>query len=169
MKNWIVFGCWFIGVTISFAQKNEETNSIAQSLTLEEFSKVAFDAYVYGLPLIEMEISKNKMTHPQYDGDKEWAPFGSFYHIRNFADPSQTRLRAPNVDVLYSGAWINLEQEPMVLFVPDAHDRYYSIQINDMYSNISGYIGRRTTGTKSGFYLLIAPTIPRKVTKILMV
>ena len=139
-----------------FAKNNDEVPTEIK-LTAEEVSKIANEAYIYGLSLVEMERSKNQMTHPQYEGDTEWATLGEFYHVRNFADPSTTRLRAPNVDVLYSGAWVDLKDEPVIVYVPDMGDRYYSIQVSDMYSNISGYIGTRTTGTKEGFYAIVGP------------
>lgn len=142
-------------------KKNEVATEI--KVSNEDVAKIAQEAYIYGVALVEMERSKNQMTHPQYDGDTEWAPLGEFYHVRNFADPSTTRLRAPNIDVLYSGAWVNLKDEPVVVYVPDMGDRYYSIQVNDMYSNISGYIGTRATGNKEGVYAIVGPEWDGKI------
>ena len=145
-----------VWTTSAYAKnKDEETTSI--TVSNDEVAKIAQEAYIYGVALVEMERSKNQMTHPQYDGDTEWATLGEFYHVRNFADPSTTRLRAPNIDVLYSGAWVNLKDQPVVVYVPDMGDRYYSIQVNDMYSNISGYIGTRATGNKEGVYAIVGP------------
>ncbi|MEG0480837.1 MAG: DUF1254 domain-containing protein [Clostridium sp.] len=137
----------------------KQTKEVDTNITVskEEVAKIAQEAYIYGLSLVEMERSKYLMTHPQYQGDTEWAPLGEFYHVRNFAVPETTRLRAPNIDVLYSGAWVDLEEQPVIVYVPDMGSRYYSIQINDMYSNIEGYIGTRTTGTKEGFYAIVGP------------
>ena len=137
--------------------KNKDEVATEITVSNENVAKIAQEAYIYGLSLVEMERSKYQMTHPQYEGETEWAPLGEFYHVRNFADPSTTRLRAPNIDVLYSGAWVNLEDQPVIVYVPDMGDRYYSIQVNDMYSNISGYIGTRATGTKEGFYAIVGP------------
>ncbi len=137
--------------------KNKDEEATDITVSNEEVAKIAQEAYIYGVALVEMERSKNQMTHPQYEGDTEWAPLGEFYHVRNFADPSTTRLRAPNIDVLYSGAWVNLKDQPVVVYVPDMGDRYYSIQVNDMYSNISGYIGTRATGNKEGVYAIVGP------------
>jgi len=45
----------------------------------------------------------------------------------------------PNNDTLYSTAWLDLGTEPIVLGVPDIpDDRYYVIQIVDMYTFNSG-------------------------------
>ncbi|WP_300386523.1 DUF1254 domain-containing protein [Clostridium sp.] len=141
----------------AYAKHKDDDDATEITVSNEEVIKIAKEAYIYGLSLVEMERSKNKMTHPQYKGDTEWAKLGEFYHVRNFADPSTTRLRAPNIDVLYSGAWVNLEDQPVIVYVPDMGDRYYAIQVSDMYSNVEGYIGTRTTGTKEGFYAIVGP------------
>ncbi|MGL5354322.1 MAG: DUF1254 domain-containing protein, partial [Clostridium sp.] len=153
MSTFVFTGVIYID---AYAKNN---NEVATEITVsnEEVSKIAQEAYIYGLSLVEMERSKNQMTNPQYKGDTEWAKLGEFYHVRNFADPETTRLRAPNIDVLYSGAWVDLKEQPVIVYVPEMDNRYYSIQISDMYSNIEGYIGTRTTGTKEGFYAIVGP------------
>ena len=63
----------------------------------------------------------------------------------------------PNVDTVYSTAWLDLPQNPVVLIVPDTDDRYYLVQIMDAYSNTFASIGRRTTGTKAGKFVIVGP------------
>lgn len=63
----------------------------------------------------------------------------------------------PNVDTFYSTAWLDLPQNPVVLIVPDTDDRYYLVQIMDAYSNTFASIGRRTTGTKAGKFVIVGP------------
>jgi hypothetical protein len=64
---------------------------------------------------------------------------------------------SPNVDTVYSTAWLDLSQNPVVLFVPDTNDRYYLVQIMDAYSNTFSSIGRRTTGTKADKFAIVGP------------
>ncbi len=66
-------------------------------------------------------------------------------------------VAGPNVDTLYGYAWIDLAHGPLVLTVPDTHDRYDSIQFVDAYGNTFSYVGRRQTGTKAGVYVLTPP------------
>jgi hypothetical protein len=79
-------------------------------------------------------------------------------------------VAGPNVDTLYGFAWLDLQKEPLVLSVPETHDRYYSIQLIDMYSNSFAYVGRRATGTKAGRYLIAGPgwkgSLPHGVSRI---
>jgi hypothetical protein len=82
-----------------------------------------------------------------------------------FADP----LRAPssgsrlmsvgvNRDTLLTVGWLDLSRGPQVLHVPDMDGRYYSVQFTDPYRNTNfAYIGRRTTGTDAGEYLITGP------------
>lgn len=44
-----------------------------------------------------------------------------------------------------------------MITVPGAGDRYYSIQMMEMYSDIFGYTGLRATGNEAGSYLLVGP------------
>jgi hypothetical protein len=45
-----------------------------------------------------------------------------------------------------------------VLHVPDTDDRYYSVQFTDPVSSVNfAYVGKRTTGTAAGDFLLCEP------------
>jgi hypothetical protein len=49
-------------------------------------------------------------------------------------------------------------------------DRYYSIEFVDMWGEVLAYVGRRTTGTQAGDYLMSGPgwqgKLPNGVTQI---
>ena len=64
---------------------------------------------------------------------------------------------APGTDTIYGYTWLDLRAGPQLLHVPDAHDRYYSIQLIDMYSDVFAYVGRRATGTKAGVFAIAGP------------
>jgi hypothetical protein len=74
-------------------------------------------------------------------------------------------------DVLYVAGWLDLRKGPQVLHVPEMAGRYYSVQFTDpVKSSNFGYVGKRTTGTKAGDYLLSKPgwkgTVPSGMTQI---
>jgi hypothetical protein len=64
-----------------------------------------------------------------------------------------------NHDTLLTAGWLDLSQEPLVLHVPDMNDRYYSVQFTDPSKNtVFAYVGKRTTGTQAGDYLITGPS-----------
>ncbi|MGN6754863.1 MAG: DUF1254 domain-containing protein [Thermomicrobiales bacterium] len=79
-----------------------------------------------------------------------------------FTDPlhasysgSKLAVTGVNRDTLYVMGWLDLRKGPQVLHVPDMAGRYYSVQFTDPAKNINfAYVGKRTTGTKAGDYLI---------------
>lgn len=74
-------------------------------------------------------------------------------------------------DVLYVAGWLDVRAGPLVLRVPDMADRYYSIQFTDPSTSTNfAYVGKRTTGTAAGEFLLTGPdwtgTVPNGTTRI---
>jgi hypothetical protein len=63
-----------------------------------------------------------------------------------------------NRDTLAMVAWLDLSKGPQVLHVPDMAGRYYSVQFTDPSNNTNfAYVGKRTTGTDAGDYLIVGP------------
>src|SRR5690242_5309365 len=76
-----------------------------------------------------------------------------------------------NRDTLPTVGWLDLTKEPQVLHVPDFAGRYYSVQFTDPSKNTNfAYVGKRTTGTEAGDYLITGPgwsgTVPQGVKRI---
>lgn len=82
-----------------------------------------------------------------------------------FADPVHTLTSAPRVmnsgvnrDTLLSLGWLDLRKGPLVIHVPEMNDRYYSVQFTNPSKNtVFAYVGKRTTGTHAGDYLITGP------------
>jgi hypothetical protein len=82
-----------------------------------------------------------------------------------FADPlhppasaSKLATTGVNHDTLITAGWLDLSKGPQVLHVPDMAGRYYSVQFTDPSNNtIFAYVGKRTTGTEAGDYLISGP------------
>ena len=76
-----------------------------------------------------------------------------------------------NRDTLATVGWLDLKNGPQVLHVPDMAGRYYSVQLTDPSNNTNfAYVGKRTTGTEAGDYLISGPgwdgSVPRGLTPI---
>lgn len=95
-----------------------------------------------------------------------------------FADPlhppasaSSLATTGVNRDTLVTAGWLDLRKGPQVLRVPDMAGRYYSVQFTDASNNTNfAYVGKRTTGTNAGEYLIVGPgwtgVVPRGMTQI---
>jgi len=96
-----------------------------------------------------------------------------------FADPlraapasgSKLITTGVNRDTLLMVGWLDLRNAPQVLHVPDMGGRYYSVQLTDPSNNTNfAYVGKRTTGTEAGDYLVSGPgwkgTMPQGITQI---
>ena len=63
-----------------------------------------------------------------------------------------------NHDTLPTVGWLDLSKGAQVLHVPDMAGRYYSVQFTDPSNNTNfAYVGKRTTGTRTGDYLISGP------------
>jgi hypothetical protein len=127
----------------------------------------AQQAYIYGYPLVTMEMTRRVMTNVVKPGNGR-APMGQFSHLRTYPPPEDKAVTAPNADTLYSLAWLDLAKEPVVLSLPDMQDRYYLMPILSGWTDVFQVPGKRTTGTKAQAYLITGPgwtgTVPDGLT-----
>ena len=115
---------------------------------------IGVKAYVYGLAPVIMERTERAFTTTPGRGH---APVNRFGHLRSLATPNDTVVVTPNSDTLYSVAWLELGKGPIVLHVPDTQGRYYVMQMLDAYTNNFASVGRRTTGTAAGDFVIAGP------------
>jgi len=121
----------------------------------EEFW-LATDAYIYGYPLVTMEMTRRVMTNvPAIQGTR--GPMGQFIKLRQYPDASFRDVTAPNADTLYTTAWLDVGKEPWVLSIPDMKDRYFLVPLLDGWTNVFQVPGKRTTGTKAQTYAITGP------------
>ncbi len=124
--------------------------------TVIEAVPEGIEAYVYGYPLVTMEMTRRIMTNvPEQEGTR--APMGHFARIRSYPDAEFRDVTAPNADTLYTTAWIDVGKEPYVLSLPDANDRYYLFPMLDGWTNVFEVPGKRTTGTGAQKYAITGP------------
>ena len=74
------------------------------------------------------------------------------------ASASKLWTTGVNHDTLITGGWLDLRKGPQILHVPNMAGRYYSVQFTDPSKNTNfAYVGKRTTGTEVGDYLITGP------------
>jgi hypothetical protein len=127
------------------------------------------EAYIYGFPLVLMDVTKQVGTNVPKSGEKS-APLNQFGQMRSFPDDTFTTVVSPNADTLYSFGFLDLAKEPMVLSVPDMANRYYLMQMLDAWTNVFASPGTRTTGSGKADFAIAGPrwvgTLPAGVQEI---
>lgn len=140
----------------------------------EEFDAYQFglSAYIWGYPLVRMErVAREYIDVPTPKPATSYrAPLNRIGWARELATPSALDMPTANNDTAYLSAVVDLSKGPYILSVPDVGDRYYVVDVFNMWQELQHYIGRRTTGTKAGKYALVPPgwkgTLPQGVKRL---
>ena len=80
-----------------------------------------------------------------------------FAHFRQLMDANWKDGGNPNNDTLYSAAFVDVLEEPIILSYPDMGDRYFSFQLSGFDSDNFGYVGQRVTGSEAGNFAIVGP------------
>lgn len=127
----------------------------AQSATeLDRLREAACEAWLYGLPLIEIATTRSRGFGGQ------GGQMNAYSHVRKLADHKARMVTTPNNDTLYSSAQIDLSAGPVTLTLPPTGERYISLALMDAYTNNFAILGTRTTGPEGGVFRLIGPEEP---------
>ena len=68
----------------------------------------------------------------------------------HYVSPDFKNVVRISLNSLWTTAWLDLDKEPIVLSVPDTQDRYYVFSMMNMWTDVFGSVGKRTTGTGTG-------------------
>ncbi len=120
-----------------------------------DLQALAAEAYIYGFALV-FNLEQVARFTERGMGSLAPAPFNEFAHATQLAGPQDTFVSINN-DTVYSMAQVDLGAGPLLLEVPEMHDRYYVLQFVDAWTNNFAYVGRRATGTAAGSFLLVPP------------
>ncbi|QIS10662.1 DUF1254 domain-containing protein [Nocardia arthritidis] len=124
------FGLAAVSIAGLVACGKSSDNSTAATGTAESGDprSIATDAYVFGYPLVLMDVTRAAM--------ESVVPVNRFQHAVALPTPARRDVVRLNLDTLYSTAWLDLTAEPMVFQVP-AMDlgRYWLMQLMDAWTN----------------------------------
>ncbi|MFE8014034.1 DUF1254 domain-containing protein [Streptomyces antibioticus] len=128
-------------------------------MTDESLEKQITEAWLYGYPLVTAAVTKRSMTAvPARDDGRRKAPVNQFCYMRSTPDASFTEVVSPNADTLYSSAWLDLSDQPLVLSLPEFGDRFWMVPVLDAWSNVCAVVGQRTNGPSAGPFLIAGPS-----------
>jgi len=116
--------------------------------------------FIYVWPRITVAGFKRAILNRGLGGGP--IPINSLYAVPDRSSQSAlsgSLMAVGTDDLVYLGGWLDLEKGPQVLHVPEMAGRYYSIQFTDSTSGASvAYVGKRTTGTAAGDFLICLRT-----------
>jgi len=134
---------------------------------------IAATAYLWGWPMVNQFNRRAAITQAptpgRLNGVLPCAPRGHLGMLNDYIDPGQTFVACPNQDVVYGLGFLSVDEEPVVLQVPDFGDRFWVYAIYDARTDQIANVGK-PYGTKPGFYLLVGPhwegTMPAGITEV---
>lgn len=128
------------------------------SATDQEIVAIAKAAFIYGLPLVLIDLTKQKGTNYE-EATSDGAPINQFCNKITFPTDKDTSVVRPNCDTFYSSGFLDLLEGPLVMSVPETDEQYYMLPLLDAYANcIEGSPGTRTGETEGGNYLIVGPS-----------
>jgi hypothetical protein len=142
-------------------------------------STAAREAVIQTLPVFEMMRMRAATTarrHPELgfaseDRDSRMRWVNQFTHTHRKLGPDDREVVSPNNDTVYSNAWLDLSQGPVLVGTPEMGERYWVLGLLDAWTNPFAYVGRRTTGNLPQRTLMIGPgwkgTVPADVTNVI--
>jgi hypothetical protein len=121
---------------------------------------IAQIGYVWGWPLVNMLNRKAAITQAPrpslLNGVLPVAPRGQIAMLADYIDPAETFVTCPNQDVVYGLGFFSLDEEPVVIQVPDFGERFWVYAMYDARTDQFGQLGK-PYNSKPGFYLLVGP------------
>ena len=127
------------------------------AISEQEAHAIGVDAYLYFYPLITMDLTRKQSTNVEPGKEMGHGPMNMFVNIPEYPPANMKVVVRPNFDTLYSVAWLDLTNEPMIVSVPDTGGRYYLLPMLDMWTDVFASPGWRTTGTQAGTYIILPP------------
>jgi hypothetical protein len=115
-------------------------------------AETAAYGYLFGYPLVLMDESARSAG-----SDVPGTEVNTLRHVREFPGVGFRAVVRPNLDTLYSIAWLDLSAGPLLLTLPPMPDRFYQFPVLDGWSNVVASPGSRTLKGRPGRFLIVGP------------
>lgn len=102
------------------------------------------DSYVFGYPLVLMGVARDSTvgTGPGQ------APLNTLRQAQALPPVGAANRPTPGIDTLDSTAWLDVADKPVVVVLPDSHNRYVDARALDMWTNVIWSTARAQTGPR---------------------
>lgn len=122
-----VLGLAAAGIGLAACGKSSD-KSESTSAASGDVEAIAKDAYIFGYPLVVMDVTRAAA--------EAITPVNTFEHATALPTPERRDVVRLNLDTLYSTAWVDVSAEPVVLQVPAIDPgRYWLMQVLDAWTN----------------------------------
>lgn len=149
-------GLWTALSSVTLSASRAEDEPLFGIVEGAEDFWLATDAYIYGYPLVTMEMTRRVITNAAKP-EGTHAPMGQLIKLREYPNASFRDVTAPNADTLYTTAFVEVGSEPWVLSIPDMKDRYFLFPMLDGWTTVFQVPGKRATGTAAQTYAITGP------------
>lgn len=167
MKKKLVLILVFGMIATSLSGCAEKTASATDKTEVWE---TVSDAYVYCLPLVLVNATKEAMTNTVAPSHTR-APVNQLIHAKGLATAASKDIVTPNVDTVYSQSFLDLEDNAMVYVKPQT-DRFCSVEVMDAYTNAVAILGSGGDTQEQQTYLITGPkyqgTVPDNMKQVTM-
>ena len=130
------------------------------ALSAEATEVSAEKAYLWGWPMANLLTRYDRVRLVPKPGHlmgiAPVAPIGQVAMLADYIEPDQKFVACPNQDVVYGFGMMELDQDPVVIQVPDFGNRYWVYAIYDARTDQIAPIGLQH-GTRKGHYLVVGP------------
>ena len=117
-----------------------------------------------------MDLTRKQLINLDPKVSQFGGPANAFTHIRAFPTADMRAVVRPNFDTLYSSAWLDLTNGPVVVSTADTGGRYFLPPMLDMWTDVFAVPGKRTNGTGAANFALVPPgwsgNLPQDVERI---
>jgi hypothetical protein len=142
-------------------------------MTKEYVYEIGRQMYFWGWPLVNMHnrlLVMRRVPEPGLNGGVvPVAPVGQLCMMSDYITPEERYVACPNQDVIYGFGIMKLDENPVVVQVPDFGDRFWVVQLGNQRTDGIAKLGAMY-GSKKGFYLIAGPgwngSVPAGITQV---
>src|SRR5271155_5647355 len=89
----------------------------AEPITEQDAHTIGVSAYLYFYPLVTMDLTRKQFTNIEPGKELGKGPMNTFSTAQAFPPADFRSVVRPNFDTLYSSAWLDLTNEPVIVSV----------------------------------------------------
>ena len=123
-----------------------------EGLGLRALAERSGQTYIQGYPLVLTDVTRQALL-----AQTESPALNTLYHRRTPPRFEDRTIVRPNLDTLYSVAFLDLSEGPVVLRTPDFSDRDWMFQVMDAWTVVAGAPSQRLNGPGPHAVMIASP------------